>query len=103
MCFPKSLYEDQQSTKEPAKLQDKHNVFNECLPRTQFMKTNANIPADLNQSTQAADFALGEGVNQASLTSELQYSCGELDQRSKSAVRTTNTTAGAKKGTALNS
>ena len=67
------------------------------------MKTNSNIPADLNQSTQAADFALGEGVNQGRLTSELQYSCGEVDQHSKSAVGTTNTTAGAKKGAALNS
>jgi hypothetical protein len=70
------------------------------------MKTNSNIPADLNQSTQAADFALGEGVNQARLTSELQYSCGEVDQQdqhSKSAVGTTNTTAGAKMGAALNS
>ena len=67
------------------------------------MKTNSNIPADLNQSTQAADFALGEGVNQGRLTSELQYSCGEVDQRSKSAVGTTNTAAGVKKGAALNS
>jgi hypothetical protein len=67
------------------------------------MKTDSNILADLNQSTQPADFALGEGVNQARLTSELHYSCGEVDQHSKSAVGTTNTTAGAKKGAALNS
>jgi hypothetical protein len=67
------------------------------------MKTNSNIPADLNQSTPAADLALGERVNQARLTSELHYSRGEVDQHSKSAVGTTNTTAGAKKGAAFNS
>jgi|HubBroStandDraft_4_1064222.scaffolds.fasta_scaffold402028_2 hypothetical protein len=67
------------------------------------MKTDSNIPADLNESTQAADFALGGDVTPARLASELQYACGQADQHSKSAVGTTNTAAGAKKGAALNS
>ncbi len=71
--------------------------------RTQIYEDQYKYSSRPEPSTQAADFAQGVRVNQAKLTSELQYSCGEANQHRKPAVGTTNTAAGAKKGRTLKS
>ena len=56
--------------KNRAKLQENHNVFNECVSR--FMETDTNIAGNAEPGVQTEVFAERVRVNQTKLTSELR-------------------------------
>jgi hypothetical protein len=86
MCFPKSLYEEQLSTKEPRKaLQDKHNVFNECLQRTQIYEDQFKYSSGPEPKYPSCRFRLGR-ARESSETDRLSAFTNDLCTKSEATI-----------------